>query len=138
MRLKREKKLYLRADENSPWLPLEAGVYRLGSRQNSTKHRWFPVGKEAAPQEVAASGVKVISLQFHLREDDKAQDLLLNCGRNALFLKQEYPSENGEIIGKIAVCTLDSVEELEGNADEAISYRISLIISQEIPVDVKV
>ena len=138
MRLKREKKLYLRADENSPWLPLEAGVYRLGSRQNSTKRRWFPVGQEAAPQEVAANDVKAISLQFHLREDDKAQDLLLNCGRNALFLKQEYPAENGEITGKIAVCTLDSVEELEGNADEPLFYRISLIISQEIPVDVKV
>ena len=138
MRLKREKKLYLRADENSPWLPLEVGVYRLGSRHNSTKRRWFPVGQEAAPQEVAANDVKVISLQFHLREDDKAQDLLLNCGRNALFLKQEYHAENGEIIGKIAVCTLDSVEELEGNANEAISYRISLIISQKIPVDVKI
>lgn len=138
MPLKREQKLWLRADESSPWLPLGAGITRLSSSTSVEKRRWFELGQEASPWEEVTESVKVITLQLHFREDDAAQQLLLNSGGGQLLLKRELPSKNGEIMGFSARCSVEPAEELDGAADEPLTYRIKLRISQEIPEAVKV
>lgn len=137
MRLKREQKLFLRADESSPWLPLQAGIFRRESSKKGRKRRWFPVGREAAPQEEITESVKVITLLLRFCAEDEAQELLLNSGGKPLLLKEESSAENSEITGFSAHCVVDCVEEAEGPADEPLTYRISLCISQEIPLAVK-
>ena len=73
MRLKREQKLFLRADESSPWLPLQAGLFRRESSKKGRKRRWFPVGREAAPQEEITESVKVITLLLRFCGEDEAK-----------------------------------------------------------------
>lgn len=137
MRLKREVRLYVRASETEPWLPLRAGLLRVGSREKREKRRFFPVGREAAPLEEMMESVKVITLLFHLREGDAAQELLLHSGGKPLLLRQEERAKNSEITGYSAVCAVESCEEIEGSADEPLSCRVSLCISQEMPYCVK-
>ena len=137
MRLKRDERLWLRADENSPWLPLAAGVFRRQSSVKWEKCRFFAVGAEEKPQEEVGGAVKLLTLLFHRREGDEGQELLLHSLGKPLLLKQENESKNGEIKGYSAVCAVDSVEETEGSAAEPLTYRICLRISQEMPIDVK-
>ena len=137
MRLKRDERLWLRADENSPWLPFAAGVFRRQSSVKWEKRRFFPLGAEDEPQEEVSSTVKVLTLLLHRREGDEAQNLLLHSLGNPLLLKQEAESENGGIKGYSAVCAVDSLEETEGAAAEPLTYRVCLRISQEMPITVK-
>ena len=134
MHLKRERKLYIAAHEGGPQLPLTGGVFQQKSRFDSTKHRWFALGMEASSQEELLTTVKVITLRFQRRKGDLAQELLLNSHGKQLLLWEK----NGEIMGESAICTVEIHGEDEGYAQEPQIFTVSLHISQEIPVDVKV
>ena len=126
MHLKREQKLCIAAHEGGVQLPLTAGVFQQKSRFDSTKRRWFALGMEASPQEELLSTVKVVTLRFHRREGDSAQELLLNSHGKQLLLWEK----NGENMGESAICTVEIHGEEEGSPQEPQIFAVSLHISQ--------